>query len=65
MQPSAGSPLAALTLRCRQTAARRHRAALHYVEQSMHSVLSFSFLIIKEMKADLRAGEIGGTLPIL
>jgi hypothetical protein len=39
--------------------------ALYYVEQSLQSILSFSFFITKQMKVDLRAGEIGGTLPIL
>ena len=39
--------------------------ALSYVEQSLESVLSFSFFITKQMKVDLRAGEISGTLPIL
>ena len=41
------------------------RPALYYVEQSLQSILSFSFFITKQMKVDLRAGEIGGTLPIL
>jgi hypothetical protein len=31
----------------------------------MGSILSFSFFITKQMKIDLRAGELGGTLPIL
>jgi len=39
--------------------------ALYYVEQSLESILSFSFFITREMKVDLRSGEIGGTLPIL
>jgi hypothetical protein len=39
--------------------------ALYYVEHSLSSILSFSFFITKQMKDDLRAGEIGGTLPIL
>jgi len=41
------------------------RPALYFVEQSLESVLSFSFFITKQMKVDLRAGEISGTLPIL
>jgi len=41
------------------------RPALEYVEQSLQSILSFSFFITKQMKVDLRAGGIGGTLPIL
>jgi hypothetical protein len=41
------------------------RPALYYVEQSLQSILSFSFFITKQMKVDLRAGEVGGTLPIL
>jgi len=40
-------------------------AALYDVERSMGSILSFSFFITKQMKVDLRAGELGGTLPIL
>jgi hypothetical protein len=40
-------------------------AALYHVERSMGSLLSFSFFITKQMKTDLRAGQIGGTLPIL
>ena len=40
-------------------------AALYNVEHSLGSVLSFSFFITKQMKTDLRAGQIGGTLPIL
>ena len=39
--------------------------ALDYVEHSLQSMLSFSFFITKEMKVDLRAGGIGGTMPIL
>ncbi|UFZ06550.1 hypothetical protein LQG66_09735 [Bradyrhizobium ontarionense] len=39
--------------------------ALSYVERSLQSILSFSFFITKHMKADLREGEIEGTLPIL
>jgi hypothetical protein len=40
-------------------------AALHNVERSLGSVLSFSFFITKQMKTDLRAGQLSGTLPIL
>jgi hypothetical protein len=40
-------------------------AALYDVERSMSSILSFSFFITKMMKADLRAGQLNGTLPIL
>jgi hypothetical protein len=40
-------------------------AALYNVERSMSSILSFSFFITKMMKADLRAGQLNGTLPIL
>src|SRR5580700_7829785 len=39
--------------------------ALSYVEQSLSSVLSFSFFITKKMKVDLHVGDISGTLPIL
>jgi hypothetical protein len=38
---------------------------LYDVERSMGSILSFSFFITKQMKTDLRAGQVGGTLPIL
>jgi len=40
-------------------------AALYNVERSLSSILSFSFFITKQMKADLHAGQISGTLPIL
>jgi hypothetical protein len=40
-------------------------AALYNVERSMGSVLSFSFFITKQMKTDLNASQISGTLPIL
>jgi hypothetical protein len=40
-------------------------AALYDVERSMGSILSFSFFITKQMKVDLHAGELNGTLPIL
>jgi hypothetical protein len=40
-------------------------ATLYDVERSMSSVLNFSFFITKQMKTDLRAGEVSGTLPIL
>jgi hypothetical protein len=40
-------------------------AALYNVEHSLGSVLSFSFFITKQMKSDLRTGQIGGTLPVL
>jgi hypothetical protein len=40
-------------------------AALYNVERSMSSILSFSFFITKQMKVDLHAGELSGTLPIL
>ncbi len=40
-------------------------AALYNVEHSLGSILSFSFFITKQMKSDLRAGQIGGTLPVL
>jgi hypothetical protein len=39
--------------------------ALYYVEQSLSSILSFSFFITKKMKLDLDATDISGTLPIL
>ena len=40
-------------------------AALHSVERSLSSILSFSFFITKQMKTDLHAGQLSGTLPIL
>jgi hypothetical protein len=40
-------------------------AALYNVERSMGSILSFSFFITKQMKVDLREGQLSGTLPIL
>jgi hypothetical protein len=40
-------------------------SALYNVEHSLGSILSFSFFITKQMKTDLRAGQISGTLPIL
>jgi hypothetical protein len=40
-------------------------AALYDVEHSMSSILSFSFFITKQMKVDLKAGQLNGTLPIL
>ena len=40
-------------------------AALYDVERSLGSILSFSFFITKQMKVDLRDGQIGGTLPLL
>src|SRR5260370_5539133 len=40
-------------------------AAVYNVERSLGSILSFSFFITKQMKVDLHAGQISGTLPIL
>jgi len=40
-------------------------AALYNVERSLSSILSFSFFITKQMKTDLQAGQLSGTLPIL
>src|SRR5438552_18277953 len=40
-------------------------SALYNVEQSLGSILSFSFFITKDMKHDLHAGQVSGTLPIL
>lgn len=40
-------------------------AALYSVERSTSSILSFSFFITKQMKTDLHAGQINGTLPVL
>lgn len=40
-------------------------ATLSNVERSLGSVLSFSFFITKQMKTDLQAGEVNGTLPLL
>ncbi|MDE5452470.1 hypothetical protein GWE18_06200 [Bradyrhizobium sp. CSA112] len=40
-------------------------SALYNVERSLGSILSFSFFITKQMKTDLQADQISGTLPIL
>ena len=40
-------------------------SALYHIERSLGSILSFSFFITKQMKTDLRAGQLNGTLPIL
>ena len=40
-------------------------SALHTVERSLGSILSFSFFITKDMKTDLQSGQISGTLPVL
>jgi hypothetical protein len=40
-------------------------SALYNVEQSLGSILSFSFFITQDMKTDLRAGQVSGTLPLL
>jgi hypothetical protein len=40
-------------------------SALHNVERSLGSILSFSFFITKDMKTDLQSGQISGTLPVL
>jgi hypothetical protein len=40
-------------------------AALANVEHSLGSILNFSFFITKQMKVDLHAGQLSGTLPIL
>ena len=40
-------------------------AALRDVEHALGSILNFSFFITKQMKTDLHAGDISGTLPVL
>ncbi|MDP1583561.1 MAG: hypothetical protein Q8M18_09055 [Bradyrhizobium sp.] len=40
-------------------------SALYNIERSLGSILSFSFFITKQMKTDLKAGQLSGTLPIL
>ena len=40
-------------------------SVLNNVERSLGSIINFSFFITKQMKTDLRAGQIGGTLPVL
>jgi hypothetical protein len=40
-------------------------STLYDVERSTGSILSFSFFITKQMKTDLHAGQVSGTLPIL
>jgi hypothetical protein len=39
-------------------------STLYDVERSTGSILSFSFFITKQMKTDLHAGQVSGTLPI-
>lgn len=38
---------------------------LHSIERSLGSVMNFSFFITKQMKTDLHAGQVSGTLPVL
>jgi hypothetical protein len=38
---------------------------LYNVEHSLSSILNFSFFITKQMKTDLKAGQVSGALPIL
>ena len=38
---------------------------LSEIEHSMSSILNFSFFITKQMKTDLHAGQLSGTLPVL
>jgi hypothetical protein len=40
-------------------------ATLYNIEHSLSSILSFSFFITKQMKTDLSAGQVSGTLPVL
>ena len=40
-------------------------AALHNLEDAMHSSLRFSFFITKDMKVNLQTQELKGTIPIL
>jgi hypothetical protein len=40
-------------------------STLYNVERALGSILSFSFFITKEMKTDLSAGQVSGSLPIL
>jgi len=40
-------------------------AELRGLQNSLNSVLSFSFFITKKMKTELRSGRLNGTLPIL
>jgi len=40
-------------------------ASLYNVERSLSSILNFSFFITKQMRVDLHAGQVSGTLPIL
>jgi hypothetical protein len=44
---------------------RQLSSELSQLQQSMNSVLSYSFFITKKMKTQLRTGRITGTLPIL
>jgi hypothetical protein len=40
-------------------------SALYDIERSTGTILSFSFFITKQMRTDLHAGQVSGTLPIL
>jgi hypothetical protein len=40
-------------------------AGLANLRKSLNAVLSFSFFITKDMKADLKQNQLGGTLPVL
>lgn len=40
-------------------------AALHNLEEAMHTSLRFSFFITKDMKVDLQSQQLKGTIPIL
>jgi hypothetical protein len=40
-------------------------SALYDIERSTGTIMSFSFFITKQMRTDLHAGQVGGTLPIL
>jgi hypothetical protein len=40
-------------------------ATLYNIERALGSIISYSFFITREMKSDLHAGQVNGTLPIL
>ncbi len=40
-------------------------AALHHIEYSLSSLMSYSFFITRHMRSDLHAGQVDGTLPLL
>ncbi len=61
-------PASSRSDRCRTSTALPPRALggeLRGLQNSLNSVLSYSFFITKKMKTQLRDGRLTGTLPIL